>query len=130
MSKTEEKKQPVNRQQRHNINTIAEILIDKINDLNKDARRIEKIVDDLKSSSMSVDTSGFEKLISERRQQEKSFLDDSKAVLAKNRTRLPNWITAGLIIALLALVGFSFYAFDQLKEVELMKLKIEHYESQ
>lgn len=106
---------------RHNINTIAEILIDNIDDFKKDAERIEKIVDELKKSKLSVDTTKFEELIEKRNVQEIAFLIDSKKIQTVRQSRLPNWLLTLIIGLFLSLIGFSFYTHHQLKQVNLLK---------
>ena len=113
---------------RHNIDTIAEILIDKINELDKNAKRIEKTVDTLQKSKLKVDTEEMKQILSERSHQESAFLSRYEAIQQKNNTRLPNWILTLLIGLFLALIGFSFFAWNQIKQVELLKAKIEYYE--
>lgn len=106
---------------RHNIDTIAEILVDKINDLERDTKRIEKVVDDLKKTRLSVDTTKFEQLIEKRNVQEIAFLIDSEKVQAKRQARLPNWLLTLIIGLFLSLIGFSFYVHHQLKKVDLLE---------
>ena len=113
---------------RHNIDTIAEILIDKINDLEKHTNRIENVVKDVQTSSIDVDTSEIENLYNIRQKQERQFLSDLKALNLKNKTRLPNYILIALLITFVALVGFSLYSYKQLKQVDVLKLQIEYYE--
>lgn len=106
---------------RHNIDTIAEILVDKINDLERDTKRIEKVVDDLKETKLSIDTTKFEQLIEKRNVQEIAFLIDSEKVQAKRQARLPNWLLTLIIGLFLSLIGFSFYLHNQLKKVDLLE---------
>lgn len=115
---------------RHNIDTIAEILIDKINELDKNAKRIENTVEALRKSSLKVDTDEMKQILSERSTQENAFLSHYKTLQEKNNTRLPNWILTLLIGFFLAFLGFSFYAWSQIKQVELLKAKIEYYEQE
>jgi len=106
---------------RHNIDTIAEILVDKMNDLERDTKRIEKVVDDLKKTRLSVDTTKFEHLIEKRNVQEIAFLIDSEKAQAIRQARLPNWLLTLIIGLFLSLIGFSFYTHHQLKKVSLLK---------
>lgn len=106
---------------RHNIDTIAEVLIDSIDDFKKDAERIEKIVDELKKTRLSVDTTKFEQLIEKRNVQEIAFLIDSEKVQAKRQARLPNWLLTLIIGLFLTLIGFSFYVHHQLKKVSRLE---------
>ena len=106
---------------RHNIDTIAEVLIDSIDDFKKDAERIEKIVDELKKTRLSVDTTKFEQLIEKRNVQEIAFLIDSEKVQAKRQARLPNWLLTLIIGLFLSLIGFSFYVHHQLKKVSRLE---------
>lgn len=113
---------------RHNIDTIAEILIDKINDLEKHTNRIENVVKDVQTSSIDINTTEIENLYNTRQKQEGQFLSDLKALNLKNQTRLPNYILIALLVAFVALVGFSLYSYKQLKQVDVLKLQIEYYE--
>lgn len=106
---------------RHNIDTIAEVLIDSINDFKKDAERIEKVVDELKKTRLSVDTTKFDELIEKRNVQEIAFLIDSEKVQAKRQARLPNWLLTLIIGLFLSLIGFSFYVHHQLKKVSRLE---------
>ncbi len=113
---------------RHNIDTIAEILIDKINDLEKHTNRIENVVKDVQTSSIDINTTEIENLYNTRQKQERQFLSDLKALNLKNQTRLPNYILIALLVAFVALIGFSLYSYKQLKQVDVLKLQIEYYE--
>lgn len=106
---------------RHNIDTIAEILVDKMNDLERDTKRIEKVVDELKKTRLSVDTTKFDELIEKRNVQEIAFLIDSEKVQAKRQARLPNWLLTLIIGLFLSLIGFSFYVHHQLKKVSRLE---------
>ena len=114
---------------RHNIDTIAEVLIDKINDFEKSSAQIGKVVAELKATSLQVDTTEMKQILSERAKQENAFLSQYEAVQKINNTRLPNWILALLIGLFLALIGFSFFAWHQLKQIDLLKAEIEYYKS-
>ena len=114
---------------RHNIDTIAEILIDKINDFENSANQIAQLVKTLQESDVKIDTSTLEQLNRERDERERTFLSDFKASAEKKSARLPNWIL-GLILALfISSLAFSAYAWGQFKELHLLKMKIEYYEN-
>lgn len=111
---------------RHSIDTIAEVLIDKINALEKNTNRIEKVVEDLKKSSVKIDSTEFQRLTAERKGQENAFLSQYEAIQAKNGTRLPNGLLWSLIGLFCFVLIFSVYTFSQLKEVDLLRAQIEY----
>lgn len=99
-------------QKKHNIHTIAEVLIDKLGDMERTAKRIEnaskvELQVDLKESKEL-----FGKLaiyIKEQGKVERDILNKLERLQDKNTTRLPNWILASLFVAYFGLLGLCMY---------------------
>lgn len=94
---------------RHNIDTIAEVLIDKLNAMERTAQRIENA----SSKEMKIDTAEMKALIENQRSAEESILSDLRAVQKKNSTRVPNWLIAVMVAFYLASLGFMLYAWNK-----------------
>lgn len=114
---------------RHNIDTIAEILIDKINDFEKSANKIGQLVKTLQESNVKIDTSTLERLNRERNEREIAFLSDFKTLTEKKYTRLPNWLLTLILVLFVLVLAFSVYAWNQVDEIKTLKQKVEYYES-
>ena len=109
---------------RHNIDTIAEILIDKLNDMERTAQRIEKA----SSRELKIDSREVRELLENQKREEKAFLDDLRSVRSKNSARVPNWVWGIVCGLILISLGSVFYAWKKAEEYELNKLKAEHFE--
>ena len=101
---------------RHSIDTIAEVLIDKLNDLEHTAQRIEKATEkelklDVKEVRSLVEM--HKKTLHEQNKLEKSFLSDLKAFNDKNRTRVPNWVFALLCALFFTSLGSIYYSWKK-----------------
>jgi len=95
--------------QKHNITTIAEILIDKIESLSKDATRLEKSVKEIQNTTVKIDTTKGEELfnqiktenrlfLSAMTTEQNAFLSRFKELKENEQSKVPNWITAFLIV--------------------------------
>lgn len=86
--------------QKHNISTIAEILIDKIESLSKDATRLEKSTEEIKNTTVKIDPHDINNLINVMNQKidiEKDILSQFKALSEEKSSRVPNWLVGSLI---------------------------------
>lgn len=111
---------------RHNIETIAEVLIDKLNDMERTAQRIERA----STRELKIDTAEMKFLIEKQRSAEESILTDLIAVKENNSTRVPNWVLGVLGGLVLCSLGFIFYAWNKAEAYDLQKQKAEYFEQE
>jgi hypothetical protein len=111
---------------RHNIDTIAEVLIDKLNDMERTAQRIETA----STRELKIDSKELRTLLENQKREEKTFLDDLRAVGDKNSTRVPNWVWGVIGSLTLCSLGFIFYAWNKAEAYDLQKQKAEYFEQE
>lgn len=111
---------------RHNIDTIAEVLIDKLNAMERTAKRIEAVSE----KELKIDTSELEALLDEQKRKEGFILSDLKELQKKNSTRVPNWVLGVLGGIVLLSFGFMFYAWKKAESYDDQKFKADYYENQ
>ena len=90
--------------QRHNIDTIAEILIDKIESLSKNATRLEESVEEIQNTTIKIEKKDIDSLVDVMNQKieiEKDILSQFKAISEIKTSRVPNWLVFALVF------GFS-----------------------
>lgn len=109
---------------RHNIDTIAEVLIDKIEDMEKIAGRIEKASE----KTLKVNVSELRELLVGQKREEKHFLSELQSLKKKNQFRLPNWVFTLLCIFFLGSIGFSVYAWKKAEAYDYANARADHYE--
>lgn len=117
--------------QRYNVSEVAELLLQEMDNFKASAK-------ELKNTAVQVDEKQMEQLQGFIEQQKKTeeqitgkidaFLADLRHFEAKRRYRLPNSVTFVVIALFVAVMAFSAYAWNQLKEVSELKAKIELYE--
>jgi capsule polysaccharide export protein KpsE/RkpR len=112
---------------RHNIDTIAEVLIDKIDSLEKNTKRLEKSVDKAVSTELKIDTSELQRMYLERQQQEKQFLDDLRALNEKKQSRLPNWVIVSLMVFVLSVMAFVGFTWSRGEDYKMMEAERDFY---
>lgn len=112
------------KQQRHNTETIANVLIDKLSDMEKTASRIEKA----SQQPLKIDTREIQQILADKEQQEKDILRLLRGLQEKNRTRLPNWVLVVLSAVFFASIGLSLYAWNKAEEYDQQKAKADHFE--
>ena len=99
-------------QKRHNIGTIAEVLIDKLDEIQKHTERLEKVAQRAGETKLKVDTTKLDRLISEQKQTQESFLFQLNELTKRNKNRLPNHllylVVSALALAVLAL-GICYF---------------------
>jgi hypothetical protein len=113
---------------RHNIDTIAEVLIDKISQMEKTAEKIEdsmqKIenlmykIDELTQKRMKIDTSEFRKLIGKQDLEQKTILKRFKELKKENEMRAPNWIFVLVCVSLMCSIGFFAFNWKKIREYD------------
>jgi hypothetical protein len=116
-------------EKRHNIDTIAKILLDKIQDLDKNAKRIENIVNEATSATIKVDLKETREIYSERKKQEGQFLADLRDSDRKTQSRLPNWMFPVVMVLVTVLVGFMVYTWDKAEDYTKMKTERDFYKA-
>ena len=89
--------------QRHNIDTIAEVLIDKLNDLDRTASRIEKATE----QDLQVDTRELKSLLSD-------FKAVSRDFSKKEQPKVPKWVYMIAVCCFFGYIGFMFFYIKEL----------------
>lgn len=112
------------KQERHNIDTIANVLIDKLNGMEKTANRIEKA----SQQPLKIDTQEIEEIFQARKNEENAILEGLRALQKKNRAKLPYWVIVVLSVAFLTSIGLSLYAWNKAEGYDMQKARAEHYE--
>lgn len=87
------------KQERHNINTIAEILIDKLNDLEK----LSLVVKEASNKKIEVDLSDLKDIVKLQEKRELEFINSLQNLVKKTRKSKPNW----LVVFQTLLIAFS-----------------------
>lgn len=124
-----------NPKNRHNIDTIATVLIDKIDKMEKAAQRMEKAA----NSPISVDTREFEmyaadmkeftnSALHEQIKLQKAFLSDLKASKLKNHTRVPGSVVIALALSFGLCISMMWYSWSMAEDYSFSKAKAEKYE--
>lgn len=112
------------KQNRHNIDTIANVLIDKLNEMEKTAIRIERA----SQQPLKIDMREIEQLFQDKKKAGKAILSDLSALKEKNRGRVPSWVIVVLSAVFLISIGLSLYAWRKAEQYELQKSRAEHFE--
>ncbi len=99
--------------ERHNVNTIAEILLQKLNDLDRLAKRIEEAT----KKSVPIDTTPLLEV-----QEEQSRILSGFQRLAKEQDKyIPKSLLYVFITLVLMLVGSLFMNYTQRNEINVLK---------
>lgn len=110
---------------RKNINDIAEILIEKLSDMEQVASKI----DIASKRELKIDTKGLEDLFSMQNTAEKTILSDLEQLQQKNKTRLPNWVLGVLFAFFLGLIGSITFAYSSVQKVEHLQFERDYYKN-
>lgn len=102
---------------RHNIDTIAEVLIDKLADMERTAKQIERAT----KTTLKIDTSDLKALFDEQQKKENVILSDLSELKKKNSTRTPNWIVFIFLLSFIALIGYSYVLNENQKDFNRLK---------
>ncbi|PKQ60182.1 hypothetical protein BZG02_20450 [Labilibaculum filiforme] len=114
-------------EKRHNVNTIAEILIENTQSLKKNAQRFEDKVNEAMKTELKVDSKQAEWIHLERLKQEQAFLDELRALNKNRRLRLPNWMVVVLMLFTTILLSFSVYTWNKGEDYAKMKMERDFY---
>ncbi|MCH3886004.1 hypothetical protein [Tenacibaculum aquimarinum] len=109
---------------KHNIDTIAEVLIDKLDAMEQTAVRIEKVAKiplNVNSEPINLLIRECRDLVSEQNSEEREILRKIENLQQKNLTRLPNWILVILFAFFIGFVGSIFFAYSSIKKVDLLE---------
>ena len=122
--------------QRHNIETIAEILVDKLGNMEKVAKEIDSTAKSFAGSSVKVDASEMydqlkllKQVNQEHIKQQDAFLSDLTNSYKKNYSRVPNWVYIVLVVLFLGSTLSIYYAWTKAEDYTLHKEKAEYFES-
>lgn len=111
---------------RHNLDTIAEVLIDKLDDMEKTATRIEIA----SQRVQKVDTSELRELMESQTRKEAEILNGINAVKKKNETRVPNWLIAVMVAFYLTSLGFMLYAWNKAETYDEAVQRANYFEQE
>lgn len=112
--------------ERHNINTIAEVLIDKLNNMERTAGRIEKA----SSKELKIDTAEMKTLIENQISEQKAILSDLRKLREKNKGRMPNWVLAIVLGFILSSFGVFIYSLSKEKAYQEAVEKATYFEQE
>ena len=118
---------------RHSIDTIAEVLIDKLDTMEEVAARIEKVA----KKPLKVDLEAQEKLleqfatfINEQNRVEKRVLSQLEDLEAKKKGRIPNWVLGLLFVFFISSIGTIYFAISSIQKVELLEQENQYYKTE
>lgn len=111
---------------RHSTQDIAEILIDKFNDLERTAKTIEQA----SNKTIKIDTTELKQILEEHRKEQRRILSDLGQLRGRNQTRLPNWVFGVLAGLILTMIGFSVYTWKKAEAYDYQKASSEHFEQE
>lgn len=111
--------------QRHNIQTIAEVLIDKLNDLEKLTERVEKASE----KALKVDDKDLKETLVNQTNQIKTYLSDFKSLSAKSQYSLPNWLFVLITGSFLVSFGFIYYSWTKIEDYNFQKSKADYFQA-
>ncbi|MDB0599561.1 hypothetical protein PL373_00025 (plasmid) [Tenacibaculum maritimum] len=116
---------------RHSIDTIAEVLIDKLETMEQVANKIEKVA----KTSLKVDLNEQERLlnkfaefVNDQNRVEKIILGELENLEAKSKGRLPNWVLVVLFSFFIGLIGSVYFSYSSIKKVDLLEKEKAYYE--
>lgn len=115
---------------RQNIDTIAEVLIDKLNDMERLAKRIEVATTKAENTVVKVNSNELQEILRENRQTEKSILSDLRRLKEKNSTRVPNWVLIVLAVVVLTSIVYSMAVFSVVQQSTENKMRADYYEQE
>jgi hypothetical protein len=100
------------------IEEITEILVNEINDFNKDVTRLETINKKLEATKISIDLAEYKSIMESHQQKMTLILNSQERILnrfeslLKNAKIYPKWAVIVFIVSLLISVGILFYVFN------------------
>lgn len=115
---------------RHSIDTIAEVLIDKLEIMEQVANKIEKVA----KNPLKVDLNEqerllnkFTELVNDQNRAEKRILSELESLEEKRKGRIPNWVLAVLFSFFIALIGSFYFTYSDIKKIDLLEQEKEYY---
>ena len=109
--------------ERHNLQTIAEVLIDELGKLDKTSKRIEAVLpavdqrlEQLSNTQLSVDTKPTKAIL------------DRIEYLSKTRSFVPTWVYVVTLILICLLLGTSYGFYDFYQKAERSRRDAENFE--
>jgi cbb3-type cytochrome oxidase subunit 3 len=115
---------------RLNVNEIAEVLIDKFDEMEQTAVRIEKVAKtplNVNSEPINLLIRECRDLVSKQNSEEREILRKIENLQSKNLTRLPNWILGILFAFFLGFIGSIFFAYSSVKKVKFLERQNEYF---
>lgn len=110
---------------RYSIDTIAEILIEKTDELKKSSEILEKAT----LRKLQIDSTELRNLVEEQKINQQTILSDFKALKDENISRVPNYVFIALTVAVLMNMGILWYTMKTVKDYNYMEMKMEHYKT-
>lgn len=86
---------------RHNIQTIAEILIDKLDEIKGLSKKMEALTE----RPVKVDTAELQEQISSHQKEMDAFLSDLRALKMQNKSRLPGYVVFLVVFSFSVSIG-------------------------
>lgn len=111
---------------RYSIDTIAEILIEKTDQLKKSSEILERAT----QRKLQIDSTELRNLIEEQKENQRAILSDFKALKKENSSRVSNFVFIAIVVAISVNVGIYLYNMKIVKDYNYMELKLEHYQNE
>ncbi|MCG8740061.1 hypothetical protein G1L22_13215 [Tenacibaculum finnmarkense] len=117
---------------KHSIDTIAEVLIDKLESMEQVAVKIEKVAKnplkvDLKEQEILLNN--FKEFLNNKNRVENRILSQLENLESKNKGRLPNWVLAVLFSFFIGLIGSIYISYSSIKKVNLLEEENTYYKT-
>ncbi|MCG8245106.1 hypothetical protein [Tenacibaculum finnmarkense] len=115
---------------KHSIDTIAEVLIDKLESMEQVAGKIEKVAKnplkvDLKEQEILLNN--FKEFLNNKNSVENRILEELSNLEKKNKGRLPNWVLAVLFSFFFGLIVSIYFSYSSIKKVDLLESENAYY---
>lgn len=109
---------------RHNIDTIAEVLIDKLSDMQRTAKLIERASE----KTLKVDVRELKELLEQQERKESEILREIEAIKKKNKGRVDSFTLTVVCVSFLASIVFSIYVWKKAEAYDYQKKRADHWE--
>ncbi|MCD8433565.1 hypothetical protein [Tenacibaculum finnmarkense] len=116
---------------KHSIDTIAEVLIDKLESMEQVAGKIEKVAKNplkVDLSEQEILLNNFKEFLNNQNSVESRILSQLEHLEAKNKGRLPNWILAVLFSFFIGLICSFWFSYSSIKKIDLLEKEKQYYE--
>ncbi|WCC43758.1 hypothetical protein PJW08_00690 (plasmid) [Tenacibaculum finnmarkense] len=116
---------------KHSIDTIAEVLIDKLESMEQVAGKIEKVAKnplkvDLKEQEILLNN--FKEFLNNKNSLENRILEELSDLDRKNKGRLPNWVLVVLFSFFIGLICSFWFSYSNIKKIDLLEKEKQYYE--